>query len=89
MASKPDTRIIRALATRKKPNLEEAATHQRAGQNAYKEGDLQGAIRSFTQVRPVFCVSSQFRLTTYISRLWQQTLMMLAFMTTVPPLTAS
>lgn len=50
MASRLDMRIVRGSASKKKANTEQAAALQRAGQNAYKVGDLQGAIQSFTQV---------------------------------------
>ncbi|KAJ5528575.1 Tetratricopeptide-like helical [Penicillium freii] len=49
MASRPGTRIVRGVTSKKKADIEQAATLQRAGQNAYKVGDLQGAIQSFTQ----------------------------------------
>ncbi|KAJ5782112.1 Tetratricopeptide-like helical [Penicillium paradoxum] len=49
MASKPETRLMRALAPKRKPDIETAVALQRAGQNAYKVGDFQSAIRSFTQ----------------------------------------
>ncbi|KAJ5558053.1 hypothetical protein N7535_009543 [Penicillium sp. DV-2018c] len=49
MASKPESRIVRALKPKKKPNTAQAAALQKSGQNAYKLGDLQGAIASFTQ----------------------------------------
>ncbi|KAJ5129663.1 Tetratricopeptide-like helical [Penicillium bovifimosum] len=49
MASKPESRIVRALTPKKKPNTAQAAAPQQAGQNAYTNGDLQGAIESFTQ----------------------------------------
>ncbi|KAJ5606868.1 Tetratricopeptide-like helical [Penicillium hordei] len=49
MASRPGTRIVRGVTSKKKVDIEQAATLQRAGQNAYKVGDLQGAIESFTQ----------------------------------------
>ncbi|CAI7633396.1 unnamed protein product [Penicillium crustosum] len=49
MASRPDMRVVRGVTSKKKTDIEQAATLQRAGQNAYKVGDLQGAIESFTQ----------------------------------------
>lgn len=52
MASRPDMRVVRGVTSKKKADIEQAATLQRTGQNAYKVGDLQGAIESFTQVRP-------------------------------------
>lgn len=51
MASKPESRIVRGATSKKKVNAEQAAVHQKAGQVAYKKGNLQGAIDSFTQVR--------------------------------------
>ncbi|KAJ5927528.1 Tetratricopeptide-like helical [Penicillium verrucosum] len=49
MASRPSTRIVRGVTSKKKADIEQAAALQRSGQNAYKVGDLQGAIESFTQ----------------------------------------
>ncbi|KAJ5804358.1 uncharacterized protein N7518_000661 [Penicillium psychrosexuale] len=49
MASRSGTRMVRGVISKKKPDIEQAAALQRAGQNAYKVGDLQGAIESFTQ----------------------------------------
>ncbi|KAF4765471.1 hypothetical protein HAV15_003911 [Penicillium sp. str.  len=49
MASRPDMRVVRAVTSKKKVDIDQAATLQRTGQNAYKDGDLQGAIESFTQ----------------------------------------
>jgi F-box/TPR repeat protein Pof3 len=42
---------MRGPMSKKKVNTEEVARLQRAGQNAYKAGNLQAAIESFTQVR--------------------------------------
>ncbi|CAG8309366.1 unnamed protein product [Penicillium salamii] len=49
MASKPESRIVRGATSKKKVNAEQAAVYQKAGQVAYKKGNLQGAIDSFTQ----------------------------------------
>ncbi|KAJ6140176.1 Tetratricopeptide-like helical [Penicillium samsonianum] len=49
MASRSGTRIVRGVTSKKKADIDKAAALQRAGQNAYKFGDLQGAIESFTQ----------------------------------------
>jgi F-box/TPR repeat protein Pof3 len=54
---------MRGPMFKKKVNKEQVATLQRAGQNAYKAGNLQAAIESFTQVRPGLFTSSSFRLT--------------------------
>ncbi|KAJ5951720.1 Tetratricopeptide-like helical [Penicillium vulpinum] len=54
MASKPGTRILRGITSKKKVDTEQAAALQQVGQNAYKVGDFQGAIESFTQARPTF-----------------------------------
>lgn len=51
MTSRPDSRIGRGPISKKKINAEQVAAHQKAGQIAYKKGNLQGAIESFTQVR--------------------------------------
>ena len=55
MASRSGTRMVRGIISKKKPDIEQAAALQRAGQNAYKVGDFQGAIESFTQVRYRIC----------------------------------
>lgn len=89
MASRPDMRVVRGVTSKKKTDIEQAATLQRAGQNAYKVGDLQGAIESFTQVRPILLVPSRFILIMYISRHWWQTMRMLEFWIIVPPHIAS
>ncbi|KAJ5338993.1 Tetratricopeptide-like helical [Penicillium brevicompactum] len=49
MASRQDPRLVRGPVSRKKVNTEQAAAYQKAGQVAYKKGNLQGAIESFTQ----------------------------------------
>ncbi|OQE35259.1 hypothetical protein PENCOP_c014G07469 [Penicillium coprophilum] len=49
MASRPGRHTVREVTSKKKAEIDEAATLQRAGQNAYKVGDLQGALQSFTQ----------------------------------------
>ncbi|KXG51865.1 Tetratricopeptide-like helical [Penicillium griseofulvum] len=49
MASRPGTHLARGVTSKKKVDLDKAAIFQRAGQNAYKVGDLEGAMRSFTQ----------------------------------------
>ncbi|CAG7917332.1 unnamed protein product [Penicillium olsonii] len=49
MTSRPDSRIGRGPISKKKINAEQVAAHQKAGQIAYKKGNLQGAIESFTQ----------------------------------------
>ncbi|CAP96121.1 Pc21g12240 [Penicillium rubens Wisconsin 54-1255] len=53
MASRSGTRIVHGVTSRKKVDIEKAAALQQAGQNAYKFGDLQGAIESFTQALAV------------------------------------
>lgn len=68
MASRPSTRIVRGVTSKKKVDIEQAAALQRAGQNAYKVGDLQGAIESFTQVRPILFVPSRLILIIRIYR---------------------
>lgn len=54
--------MVRGVISKKKPDIEQAAALQRAGQNAYKVGDLQGAIESFTQVCPTLFVPSRLLL---------------------------
>ncbi|KAJ5496289.1 Tetratricopeptide-like helical [Penicillium fimorum] len=49
MASRPGSRAVRGVTSKKKLDIDQAAIFQRAGQNAYRVGDLQGALRSFTQ----------------------------------------
>ncbi|KAJ5121101.1 Tetratricopeptide-like helical [Penicillium bovifimosum] len=49
MTSRPESRITRALASKKKPDKVQAAALQKTGQNAYKNGDVKGAIESFTK----------------------------------------
>ncbi|CAI7595865.1 unnamed protein product [Penicillium glandicola] len=49
MAARPGPRIVRGMTSKKKADVEQAAALQKVGQNAYKVGDLQGAIESFTQ----------------------------------------
>lgn len=80
MASRPDMRVVRAVTSKKKVDIEQAATLQRTGQNAYKDGDLQGAIESFTQVRPILFVPSRLILIMCISRHWWQTMRILEFL---------
>lgn len=79
MASRSGTRIVRGVASKKKADVEKAAALQQAGQNAYKVGDLQGAIESFTQVRPTLFVPSQLILIICTSRHWRQIMRTLAF----------
>lgn len=52
MVSTPGAGLIRGRMSKQKPNTEKAAACQKAGQIAYKKGNLPGAIESFTQVRP-------------------------------------
>ena len=63
MASRPTSRIICGPTSKKKVNTDQVAAFQRAGQNAYKVGNLQAAIESFTQVRPSLFTSSRIKLT--------------------------
>ncbi|KAJ5355707.1 Tetratricopeptide-like helical [Penicillium concentricum] len=49
MASRPGTRKVRGVISKKQLDINRADNLQRAGQNAYRVGDLQGALRSFTQ----------------------------------------
>ncbi|KAJ5177410.1 Tetratricopeptide-like helical [Penicillium coprophilum] len=49
MASRPGRHTVREVTSKKKAEIDAAATLQRVGQNAYKVGDLQGALQSFTQ----------------------------------------
>jgi hypothetical protein len=85
MASRPGTRVIRGVTPKKKADMEQAAALQRAGQNAYKVGNLQGAIDSFTQVRsPILYIPSRL-IFICSSRLWLQTVKTLAFWIIAPP----